>query len=319
MVLLLPAGPLCSLRQLECARPASEAVVTTRRSLPGPLGIHPLREFFQARISNLCFVLPLAAMSSACQVRTSLFKLPLAVTKVCVSHPLLVLLTAMPSSQHVKRTLEHTVRSGRVSPASVRGGVYISADLTTPSTFCPSNLERYVPVLRFSSTEVILLTWLTFRQSSVLLVSWISLLTIFFFFNPSVPRTRLSSLSCGYSEKSKQQRSSVRTFPVVDLRCICDHLAHRVRLEILLGAVQHLAWSGTNCRMCSDCFKGVHRLLRKKRSKWEQYRHPTRYQPGGSAVCGTSDNATSVLGTAGMFSCVRTPPPSLRNPLTLFS
>ena len=29
----------------------------------------------------------------------------------------------------------------------------------------------------------------------------------------------------------------------------------------------------------------------------EQYRHPTRFQAGGSAVCGTSDGAISVLGT----------------------
>ena len=39
-------------------------------------------------------------------------------------------------------------------------------------------------------------------------------------------------------------------------------------------------------------------------SKWEQYRHLTRYQPGGSAICGTSGSATAVRVKTGMTSSV---------------
>ena len=68
---------------------------------------------------------------------------------------------------------------------------------------------------------------------------------------------------------------------------------------------------------CVPTLSKVHRLLRKKRRrKWEQYHHPARYRPGRLAVCGTSGNATSVLGKSGMSSCVRTPSPWLPNPRT---
>ena len=89
MILPFPAGPLCSLRQQEWARPV---------------------------------------FRGCCECTL--------VKKFRVSHPLLMLLTALPSSQHMKRTLEHTVRSRLVGPASVRGGVCISAGFTTLSMSC---------------------------------------------------------------------------------------------------------------------------------------------------------------------------------------
>ena len=71
---------------------------------------------------------------------------------------------------------------------------------------------------------------------------------------------------------------------------------------------------------CVPAASKEHRLFRRKRmSKWEQYRHPTRYQPGGSAICGTSGSATAVRVKTGMTSSVRTPFLQLRNPRTFYS
>ena len=66
------------------------------------------------------------------------------------------------------------------------------------------------------------------------------------------------------------------------------------------------------CLTCSEtkrgsvaaASKGHRSLWRKRRSKWEQCRHSTRHQPGMSAVCGASGNATTA-------SLVRTPSSSL--------
>ena len=96
--------------------------------------------------------------------------------------PLLMVSTAISPTQHTRRTLRVTVRSGCVRPASSRGGAF--------PVHQPDRAPRRT-------------SWYPHRKPV----------------NPGrrtvlcARRTRLSSLSCGYSEKSKQQRSSVRTLP----------------------------------------------------------------------------------------------------------
>ena len=91
-------------------------------------------------------------------------------------------------------------------------------------------------------------------------------------------------------------------------------ITHRTKCAWRFSSAPFCIWPARrrNAWVCSGCFKGHGLLRRKRRSKREQFRHPTRYSSGGSAVCGTSGHATSVLGTS-MSSSIRNPSPSLRN------
>ena len=123
------------------------------------------------------------------------------------------------------------------------------------------------------------------------------------------PRTRLSSPSRGYSEKWKQQQSSVRSFRAwiygtgVPTSPGAQSAAGDSRRRRSASGLLEDEMPG-----CDLAASKEHRLLRRKmRSKWEQCHHPTRY-PGGSAICGTSDTATSVLGTTGTSSSLHSSP-----------
>ena len=101
-------------------------------------------------------------------------------------------------------------------------------------------------------------------------------------------------------------------------RCACDHQACEVRLETLVGAVLHLACS-ENAWMCSVCLEVSTACFRERGGVSG---NSTATRPGvnqaGREVCGTSGNATSVPGTTGMSSSVRTPSPLLRNPRAFY-
>ena len=170
----LPAGPLRSL-QLELGPPRRQGLSvdcvpfapTTSAQSTGPLDHSTTEEtspradfesWFRRAARGTVERVPGACVSAETTTRRDFLRKPV------VSRSLLVtLLIAPPSSLHAKRTHVHTVRSGRVRPASVCGRVCISAGLTTPSMPCPSHLERSVPCLCSWSTAVALLVWPTFR------------------------------------------------------------------------------------------------------------------------------------------------------------
>ena len=112
------------------------------RQLAPTSTIQPPRELLNVRILNRGFVALLAFMLSAGLVLAFLPTPPLAVIFPACDR-------ASTIVAHEEDTLlMHTVRSGLVCPASVRGSVCISAGLTTPPMSCPSHPERTVPSLR---------------------------------------------------------------------------------------------------------------------------------------------------------------------------
>ena len=182
----MPSATLRSF-QLEFSPPRRQGLPVTlcrslRQKAPSPLDhstIKPPRELLYVRILMHGFFALLSVLLSAFPVRAFLPK-PL----LTVSHSLLLLtlLIALPSSLLSKRTLVHTVRSGRVSPANVcvRGSVCISAGFDDTVDVVPLTPSKIRAVSAFFFWAPQLLFWYGphFGNQVLFLANWDFLLTI---------------------------------------------------------------------------------------------------------------------------------------------